>query len=580
MHLRQVAALGLATLTSLVSSAAVPAEPIEVEERQVADGGCSNGPYTRMCWGDGYSIATDFDQKFPTTGNTVTYDLEISNGTCNPDGNGERLCLLINNQYPGPLIRASWGDNLVINVKNSMQDNGTSIHWHGVRQYHTTEADGVNGLTECPLAPGDTKTYSFQVTQFGTSWYHSHFSSQYGDGVVGPMIFDGPASSNYDHDLGPYVISDWYYPTAYQINSLAAINLQSQGPPPPGDTILINGTNKNANGGGQYNKVTMQKGKKYRLRLINTSVDNYIRVSLDGHNMTVMTTDFIPVKPFDVQTILIGIGQRYDVVIKANQASGNYWFRANVASDCLSANNFYAKAIWSYSDAPSGEPTTSGHPEPSDCKEPSQAAPYWVQPVPSGTFDNAKSSLDVGITQAQFPPGGDSLFVWALGNSSMNVDWEKPTLQYFAENNDDYETRMNVHYTTNEGKWNYWLIQQDSRAPPVPHPIHLHGHDFFVLGQGSGSYTPDAPLNYATPPRRDTATVPGGGWLAIAFLSNNPGAWLMHCHIAWHVAEGLAVQFVESPEKVTFDQNALQETCTNWKNYYDGAYWHKDDSGI
>ncbi|KAI7541231.1 laccase precursor, partial [Hortaea werneckii] len=208
MHLRKVAALGLATLTSLVTSAAVPAEPIEVEERQVADGACKNGPYTRACWSNGYSIATDFDQKFPTTGSTVTYDLEITNSTCNPDGNGERLCLLINNQYPGPLIRASWGDNLVINVKNSMQDNGTSIHWHGVRQYHTTASDGVNGLTECPLAPGDTKTYSFQVTQFGTSWYHSHFSSQYGDGVVGPMIFDGPASSNYDVDLGPYVLSD------------------------------------------------------------------------------------------------------------------------------------------------------------------------------------------------------------------------------------------------------------------------------------------------------------------------------------------------------------------------------------
>lgn len=131
MHLRQVAALGLATLTSLVTSAAVPAEPVEVEERQVADGACTNGPYTRACWSNGYSIATDFDQKFPTTGNTVTYDLEITNSTCNPDGNGERLCLLINNQYPGPLIRASWGDNLVINVKNSMQDNGTSIHWHG-----------------------------------------------------------------------------------------------------------------------------------------------------------------------------------------------------------------------------------------------------------------------------------------------------------------------------------------------------------------------------------------------------------------------------------------------------------------
>lgn len=136
-------------------------------ERQ--DPQCTNGPKTRACWKNGYSIATDFDKKFPTTGNVVQYDLEISNGTCNPDGNGDRLCLLINNQYPGPLIRATWGDTLSITVKNSMLDNGTSIHWHGVRQFHSTGDDGVNGITECPLAPGDTKTYTFLVTQFGTS---------------------------------------------------------------------------------------------------------------------------------------------------------------------------------------------------------------------------------------------------------------------------------------------------------------------------------------------------------------------------------------------------------------------------
>lgn len=243
------------------------------------------------------------------------------------------------------------------------------------------------------------------------------------------MIFDGPASSNYDIDLGPYVLTDWYYPTAYQINSLAIINLQSQGPPPAADTVLINGTNKNANGGGQYNKVTMKKGKKYRLRLVNTSVDNYLRVSLDGHNMTVMTTDFIPVNPFSVQTLLIGIGQRYDVVIKADQAAGNYWFRANVATDCLSANNFYGRAIWSYEGVASADPTSTAYDEPSGCLEPSGASPYWVQKVPSGTFDNAKGDLDVSITQAQLPPGGDTLFVWALGNSSMNVEWDQPTLQ-------------------------------------------------------------------------------------------------------------------------------------------------------
>ena len=85
------------------------------------------------------------------------------------------------------------------------------------------------------------------------------------------MIFDGPASANYDIDLGPYVLSDWYYPTAFQVNSLAAQALQRQQPAPPADNILINGTNKNANGGGQYNQVSMKKGKKYRLRMVNTS---------------------------------------------------------------------------------------------------------------------------------------------------------------------------------------------------------------------------------------------------------------------------------------------------------------------
>lgn len=213
MRLQQVAGVCLATFATFSSAAVLAAEPIEKRafakspstskkttssthttststkatssstsssstsstSTRVADPACSNGPLTRACWSDGYSIATDFDQKFPTTGNTVTYNLEVTNTTCNPDGHGERLCLLINGQYPGPVIRATWGDQLVINVKNSMQDNGTSMHWHGVRQYNSPGSDGVNGLTECPLAPGDSTTYSFHVTQFGTSWYHSHY---------------------------------------------------------------------------------------------------------------------------------------------------------------------------------------------------------------------------------------------------------------------------------------------------------------------------------------------------------------------------------------------------------------------
>jgi FtsP/CotA-like multicopper oxidase with cupredoxin domain len=70
-------------------------------------------------------------------------------------------------------------------VRNLLQHNGTSIHWHGLRQLNSNTQDGTNGVTECALAPGDIKTYQFQATEYGTSWYHSHFSHQYGDGVVG-----------------------------------------------------------------------------------------------------------------------------------------------------------------------------------------------------------------------------------------------------------------------------------------------------------------------------------------------------------------------------------------------------------
>jgi FtsP/CotA-like multicopper oxidase with cupredoxin domain len=119
---------------------------------------------TRNCWAQGFSIESDFDEKWPNTGSTKSYSLEITNSTCNFDGQ-TRDCLLINGQYPGPKITADWGDKLSISVKNSLTNNGTGIHWHGVRQWHTPSQDGVPGITECPLAPGDTKVYNFQATQ-------------------------------------------------------------------------------------------------------------------------------------------------------------------------------------------------------------------------------------------------------------------------------------------------------------------------------------------------------------------------------------------------------------------------------
>ncbi|KAF2157303.1 multicopper oxidase [Myriangium duriaei CBS 260.36] len=552
---------------------------------------CTPGPRSRACWYNGYSIATDFDQKHPTTGKTVSYSLEITNTTCNPDGNAGQPCYLVNGQYPGPTIVADWGDTVSITVKNSLTTNGTSVHWHGVRQLNSCGSDGVGGITECPIAPGTSYTYVWQATQFGTSWYHSHHSSQYGMGVIGAIQINGPTTANYDVDLGTFTVNDWYYQDAWVANYQTLALLQQQQPPPAANNILINGTNKAANGGGKYAQVTLQPGKVHKLRLINPSVDNFIRVSLDNHAFTVVAADFIPVTPLPNQNwILFGPGQRYDVVFTANATSGNYWFRAEVAGDCLSANNGHGRALFTYSGATVSAPADSSPAAPSNGCTELVTTPYWKQSVDQSSFESQLKDLTVDLTVATLGTNGQNFVYWALNLSAMNVDWQKPTLQYVMENNNSFPTQYDVIEVPNEGVWTFWLIQTlqqtvsstEIAAAPPPHPIHLHGHDFFVLGSGPGSYKQgSSTLNFANPPRRDTTILPSTGWLAVAFMANNPGAWLMHCHIAWHISEGLGVQFLEAKNQIVLPPSgSFNSQCNNWKKFAKGAPYPQEDSGL
>ncbi|QDS75104.1 hypothetical protein FKW77_007202 [Venturia effusa] len=566
---------------SATSSAASPATTTAK-----ADSSCKNGPLTRSCWSNGYSLATDFDTKWPNTGVTVKYNFEVTNTTCNQDGHGEKICFLINNQYPGPVITANWGDMIQVTVKNSLQSNGTTMHWHGMRQLNTNTMDGVPGITECPIAPGDTKVYLFQATQYGTTWYHSHFSVQYGDGLVGSIVINGPAASNYDLDLGAYPVTDWFYSTTDQLAVQANINTQQGAAPPPGDTILVNGTNMNSAGGGKYSQVKLTKGKKHLLRLINTSVDNNIWVSLDGHPFTVITSDLVPIRSYQSQWVLLAIGQRVDVVITANQTSGNYWFRANAATSCASANNFYGRSIFTYSDATVATPNTNGTAQPTTCADPlSQMVPWWNTTVPSVDFVNQVRDLEVDLNVSNVTTNNQNVVTWGINMTAIDIDWRDPTLQYVKDKNNSFPQTYNLIELPTEGIWTYWIIQETAGTKvPIPHPMHLHGHDFFILGAGTGIFdkaTDPQKLTYVNPPRRDVTFLPGSGWVVVAFPTDNPGAWLMHCHIAWHVAEGLGVQFLESKSTINLPDAAWDKTCANWKKYYNGSpAYLQSDSGL
>jgi FtsP/CotA-like multicopper oxidase with cupredoxin domain len=441
------------------------------------------------------------------------------------------------------------------------------------------EQDGANGVTECPIPPMTSKTYAFKITQYGTTWYHSHFTAQYGNGIVGSIQINGPASADYDIDLGPYVISDWYHQTADVLQRKA--ELVSNGAPPTSDNILFNGSNINPLGaGGEYNKVKLTPGKKHRLRLINTSVDNGLVVSMVGHDFTVIQTDFVPVKPIKKSSLFMAVGQRYDVIIEANKDVGNYWFNATVPKGCGTTKNTFAASIFTYKGAKDELPRDAGVAQNYTCADTLGFEPVLPRHVPAEEFEAGKKELPITLDKPVI--GGEQFFRWRVNGSDINVEWEKPILEYIAEKNFSWPGRANVIDINKPHAWTFWVVQNTG---PVPHPIHLHGHDFSYLGAGSGTFSSSnstSLLNFNNPIRRDVAILPADGWLVIAFKTDNPGAWLMHCHIAWHVSMGLSVQFLERKDEIrdVIKLDELKPTCDAWRKYQPNAIWPKNDSGL
>ncbi|KAJ5788516.1 hypothetical protein N7457_003506 [Penicillium paradoxum] len=558
MHLSRAIGACLLALTSL--SAAHPKKPVP---RPVwpSKPAVKNDAQHRGRWSRGYDIDTNWDVDWPKTGKTVTYNFEVTNTTCAPDGVEVQTCMLVNGQFPGPTIEANWGDNIVVNLKNSLQWNGTGIHWHGLRQYQTNVEDGVPGITECPLAPGDSMTYKLRATQYGTSWYHSH-------GI----------------DV----------PTEHLITN----------------TILINGTNKDAQNmtGSWATTPGLIPGKKYLLRPINahrhcdlcrcagTDVQAF-RVSLDNHSLTIIANDFVPVEPLAVDHLILAIGQRYDVIFTANQKPGNYWFCAFAETACFGSSINSALSIFNYGGVELSTPNSTAYTMPSDCMEPWPLQPLNAETLPKSKFLSSVVNLEVSdTTSTDVDDGG--LVLWRVNGSSMRVDFEKPVLMDLMNGKTDFASAQNLIELPREGDWSFWVIQEADGAatfPPIPHPIHLHGHDMYILGQKENAIFDKNKdidiLDFTNPPRRDVGMLPSGGWVVIAFKKDNPGAWLLHCHIAVHVSEGLGLQFLESKHKIPSPGPAWKRTCKNWRRYSEGnnpytdvysphAPWNVSKSGL
>ncbi|KAH8695882.1 laccase-1 [Phaeosphaeriaceae sp. PMI808] len=540
---------------SLFAGAALAA-PGAVTSSRVACSG--NTPTTRSKWCN-LSVDTDYWTQPVDTGVTKEYWLDLTDVEVAPDG-VRRSAMAINGTIPGPTLFADWGDTVKVHVTNSLKKskNGTSIHWHGVRQNFTNEADGVSSVTQCPSPVGETTTYTWKATQYGSTWYHSHFALQAYQGIFGGIIVNGPASANYDEDLGMVFLNDWDHQTVDQLSERA-----SREGPPTFANGLINGTNVfGADGSsaqtGKRLTVPFKAGKTYRMRLVNAAINSHWKFTIDNHTITVIAADLVPVKPYKTNVVDLSIGQRIDILVTADQGNvaENFWMRSIPQSACTTNDNAQnIRGIVHYGKSPS-TPNTTGHKFTDSCMD---ETPNLVPSVPKTV--KAADWKDLELTTVEQKQNTAGNFNWFLNSTTLVTDWADPTLGQVMRGATTWSKSNAVVQLPEANKWVYLVVQT---ALPVPHPIHLHGHDFFVLAQGIGTYSSTTNLKTDNPP------------------TDNPGAWLMHCHIGWHASEGFALQFVERYNEIAGITNgvSLNKTCNSWKTFQSKHAIKQADSGI
>ncbi|KAM3416999.1 hypothetical protein BST61_g8582 [Cercospora zeina] len=600
----------------------------------------------RACWirntktGQTYDIDTNYEIDGPK-GIVREYYLEVSESTRNPDGAGDVYVQLFNGSFPGPRLQACWGDEIRITINNTLlktasePGNGTTVHWHGFRQWKTGQMDGVNAVTQCPIAPGETFTYVFNATQYGTSWYHSHYSLQYAAGLLGAFTVYGPMSHSFDHQVAPIILSDWLHMPVFEkwewsmVTKCGRIYIDNMLQNGIGQWPLLNGS-EFVPEGTKFNEVVFQRGVRYLMRIINGAADTTFVFSIDNHSFWVISTDFVSITPYYTNKIVVGIGQRYNIMVAGTPSvpseDVNFWIRTSPATNCTAFNpgplDKDCKAKDRKFPQPDGRtgilryssntdfPTTSRQDNITlDCIDETYYPDVQkLSPIVEWNVSETRQilpdfHLDFMKTNATpyYPCGKNTSHFYLVQSHPMWLNFSDPPLlnptQDFTKKPwltvidsgdvpEDAWFQLNIISGAAKGK-------NPSKPHPIPkrpsaayfpgqHPIHLHGHDFAVLDQCVPDESQEcdilkANLTTTNPPRRDVAFLPDGGYLIIAFKADNPGAWIMHCHIAFHASMGLAAQILENVKlwPKTFLpgwDEPFEDMCRAWDK------WSPDDA--
>ncbi|MDI1464776.1 multicopper oxidase family protein [Catellatospora sp. KI3] len=402
-----------------------------------------------------------------------------------------------NGTVPAPQLRVRAGEQVRARVTNLLPVD-TSVHWHGVALRN--DADGVPYVTQPPITPGSDFTYQFTAAEPGTYWLHPHTGVQADRGMYAVLIVEDPSEPLAYDDEWTMVLDDWTDGVAATPEQVfdglrrSTMHHHMMGAAGP-TSALLGGPGGDVaypfyllNGRMPTDPPTLRgrPGERIRLRMVNAAADTAFRVALGDHRLLLTHTDGHAVRPVEVDAVLLGMGERYDVLVTLGDG---------VFPLAAIAEGKPGAAMAVVRSGGGAAPPAAAHPAELDRR---LADPRALQATER---------------QVLHPRAPDRALRLALTGGMMSYDWgidgrhdEHGAVAYLVEAGE----RVRVDYTNRTMMF---------------HPMHFHGHAF-ALGATDG-------------PRKDTVVVRPGETVTTLFDADNPGRWMIHCHNAYHAEAGM-----------------------------------------
>ena len=394
-----------------------------------------------------------------------------------------------NGAVPGPVLRLRQGGRLRLEVENALGTQ-TTVHWHGVRLPNAM--DGVPGLTQKPIADGGTFVYEFDLPDAGTYWYHPHSGGgeQVGRGLYGALIVEERDAPAVDRDL-VWMLSDWRLDREARNRPDFGNAMDASHAGRIGNTVTLNGVIPEF--------LDVRPGERLRLRLINASNARIYGLNFEGHEPWVIALDGHPVAPHWFGRVVLGPGMRADVILDCTAAPGSVH---RLVDDFYRGRAYELLKIRYAADKPlraSFEP----------------APRLAANPVKEPALDAQRHRLVLGGgAMGPVPNQREHRGVfWTVNGRALGHEHLAHAPLLSLNLGQSYVVEL-----VNETAWH--------------HPMHLHGHVFRLLSKNGKEVLP---RQWA-----DTVLLDPESRAEIAFAADNPGDWMLHCHVLEHQASGMS----------------------------------------